>query len=173
LEAAGMTEEDVPPLASSSRSQLSSLPIITPTSSSNWPVKPIGDDFFAKALVNGHDAPRANGDVADEGAAELSSWGNDNPLNRMDDGAGDEDGDAEEEDGGWDLDAEVPEEETVEEQAHVEESTPEDSMTPGISESEIWVRNSPLAADHIAAGSFDSAMTVRSSLLSPILFWTK
>lgn len=168
LDAAGMTEEDVPALASgSSGARLAPPPIVTSTASSNWPVKPIGDNFFAKALLNGHDAPRANGDVADEGAAELSSWGNENPLHAsLDDGHGDggQDEDGEEEAEGWDLDAEVPEEAHEEEQNHEDENAaPEDAMSPGISEHEIWVRNSPLAADHIAAGSFETAMQVRNS----------
>ncbi|GAA5874214.1 hypothetical protein JCM3774_006766, partial [Rhodotorula dairenensis] len=33
-------------------------------------------------------------------------------------------------------------------------------VQPGISESELWVRNSPLAADHVAAGSFETAMAL-------------
>jgi len=38
--------------------------------------------------------------------------------------------------------------------------------TPGVTEPELWVRNSPFAADHVAAGSFDSAMQVGSQLIS-------
>jgi coatomer subunit alpha len=33
--------------------------------------------------------------------------------------------------------------------------------TPGVCETELWVRNSPFTADHVAAGSFETAMQVR------------
>lgn len=32
---------------------------------------------------------------------------------------------------------------------------------PGVKETELWVRNSPFAPDHVAAGSFETAMQVR------------
>lgn len=35
--------------------------------------------------------------------------------------------------------------------------------TPGVNETELWVRNSPLAADHVAAGSFETAMQVSNT----------
>jgi coatomer protein complex subunit alpha (xenin) len=41
-----------------------------------------------------------------------------------------------------------------------EELTPGASR--GVDEMDLWVRNSPFAADHVAAGSFESAMKVRS-----------
>lgn len=158
-----MTEEDVPSLASSSRSTLAPPVVVNPGASQDWPSRPVGDNFFAKALANGHsitEAPRTNGDVADQGAAELSAWGAEDPLAVDESGADAEDGEE-----GWDIDVEVPE--TADEQqdeAEVEDAVPEDNMSPGITENEIWVRNSPLAADHVAAGSFETAMQV--SLLS-------
>ncbi|ODV91171.1 hypothetical protein CANCADRAFT_117644 [Tortispora caseinolytica NRRL Y-17796] len=42
-----------------------------------------------------------------------------------------------------------------------EDFADEDSVVPmqtGVAETDLWVRNSPIAADHIAAGSFESAM---------------
>jgi coatomer subunit alpha len=32
--------------------------------------------------------------------------------------------------------------------------------TSGVSESDLWIRNSPFAGDHVAAGSSDTAMQV-------------
>jgi len=158
-----MTEEDVPSVASSSRSTLAPPVVVNPGASQDWPSRPVGDNFFAKALAkalaNGHsitEAPRTNGDVADQGAAELSAWGAEDPLAVDESGADAEDGEE-----GWDIDVEVPE--TADEQqdeAEVEDAVPEDNMSPGITENEIWVRNSPLAADHVAAGSFETAMQV-------------
>lgn len=154
-----MTEEDVPAIASSSRSTLAPPVVVNPGATQDWPSRPVGDNFFAKALANGHsitEAPRTNGDVADQGAAELSAWGAEDPLAVDESGADAEDGEE-----GWDIDVEVPETADEEkDEAEVEDAVPEDNMSPGITENEIWVRNSPLAADHVAAGSFETAMQV-------------
>ena len=47
-----------------------------------------------------------------------------------------------------------------EEEAAEEEADLGAGATPGVSETELWTRNSPFAADHVAAGSFDTAMQV-------------
>ena len=63
--------------------------------------------------------------------------------------------------GAWDLDADAEEaEEEKEEEAAEEEADLGAGATPGVSETELWTRNSPFAADHVAAGSFDTAMQV-------------
>lgn len=169
LEAAGMTEEDVPPIASSSRSTLAPPAVVNPGSAQDWPSRTVGDNFFAKALANGHsitEAPRTNGDSADQGAAELSAWGAEDPLAVDESGADEEDGEE-----GWDLDAEVPETaDEVNDEAEVEEAVPEDNMSPGITENEIWVRNSPLAADHVAAGSYETAMQLLNRQVGAVNF---
>ena len=165
LEAAGMTEDEVPQLggALASSSKLAPPQPLNPSFRQDWPIRPIGDSFFARALANGHgsaeQASALTGEASNEGAAELSAWGADNPL-AVEDGA-DEDDD---EDGeGWDIDVDIPDAPVdVAEENEVEEAVPEDGMAPGTSESDIWVRNSPLAADHVAAGSFETAMTVRA-----------
>lgn len=41
----------------------------------------------------------------------------------------------------------------------------ETNISTGIKETDLWIRNSPLAADHIAAGSFESAMQVKKFLM--------
>jgi coatomer subunit alpha len=174
LEAAGMTEEDVPALASSSTGHLAPPRVIT-GGTLDWPSRPIGDNYFAKALANGHSltdtngAIRSNGEVADEGAAELSAWGNEDGLAAVVDDAG---LDGEEEEEGWDLDAEVPEVSGADaEEAEVEETTAGvEGMAPGISENDIWVRNSPLAADHVAAGSFETAMQLLNRQVAAVEF---
>ena len=149
LHQGGKTEadlEDLPPLR---QSPLSIPPIITSTSSLNWPIVPTSENFFEKSLVNGHipEAPYADGldDMAASAAQpERDEWDEDGtrPL------AG------EEEEGGWDL------EEEEEAQTAEEDEEEEIVGAPGVSEVEFWVRNSPFAADHVAAGSFETAMQV-------------
>jgi coatomer protein complex subunit alpha (xenin) len=151
LHQAGKTEadlEDLPPLR---RSQLALPPIITSTSGLNWPTVPTSENFFEKALVNGHipEAPYTDGldDMAASAAQpERDEWDEDGARPPA----------AEEEEGGWDL------EEDEDEAAQTAEEGQEEEVVggPGVSEVEFWVRNSPFAADHIAAGSFETAMQV-------------
>jgi coatomer subunit alpha len=61
---------------------------------------------------------------------------------------------------GWDLGEEGEDEAT-----EIPE-VPEE----GISDAEYWVRNSPLAADHIAAGSFESAMQLLNRQVGAVNF---
>ena len=37
------------------------------------------------------------------------------------------------------------------------------SASHGVAETDLWVRNSPFAADHVAAGAFESAMQLLNS----------
>ena len=68
------------------------------------------------------------------------------------------------EEGGWDLDADADEPEGDEEEQGPEEDLG-DGITPGVSETALWVRNSPFAGDHVAAGYFETAMQVNTHSL--------
>ncbi|KAG0214172.1 hypothetical protein BGX31_001147 [Mortierella sp. GBA43] len=61
-------------------------------------------------------------------------------------------------DGRWDLDADLAAELHGETGAIVAEDCGLTILVAGQSEAEIWCRNSPLAADHVAAGAFESAI---------------
>ena len=47
---------------------------------------------------------------------------------------------------------------------------PTDAAGPGSSEAEMWARNSPLAADHVAAGSFETAMQLLNRQVGAVNF---
>ena len=69
--------------------------------------------------------------------------------------------DVDPEEGGWDLGGgDAPQEEAETEAAVTVEEEPDTGAgaSPGVKETELWVRNSPFPADHVAAGSFESAM---------------
>jgi coatomer protein complex subunit alpha (xenin) len=164
LEEAGMTEEDLPPPPQNAgHSALAPPPISFSQADQNWPIKDLGISFFDRALANGAvngESLGATGESAANGGDEqLDAWAADDVVAGEN---GDEDGDGEDE--GWDLDAEVvaPEEdeEVVDDVATGGETDLSEGVTKGVSEDEWWVRNSPLAADHAAAGSFESAMQV-------------
>jgi coatomer protein complex subunit alpha (xenin) len=158
LEEAGMTEDDLPPPPQNAGHSSLAPPVASfSQAEANWPIKNLGESFFDRALANGgvegFVGQEANGDAGET----LDAWaagGADEPM-----GEDEEEG---AEDEGWDLDAEVvaPEEEDVTEEAAAGEADLSEGVSQGVGENEMWTRNSPLAADHAAAGSFESAMQV-------------
>nr|GAT59180.1 coatomer alpha subunit [Mycena chlorophos] len=165
LQAAGMTETDVEDVPSYGRSTLKPPPVINNTTDQNWPVVSAGQNFFDQALANGALEPGSaptyvNGDAAGGASSALDAWARDEEE-------GPDDIDPEE--GGWELDAG---DEAQAEEEEVEEAQDEElpGSTPGISETEHWVRNSPLAPDHVAAGSFDTAMQLLNRQLGIVNF---
>jgi coatomer subunit alpha len=63
------------------------------------------------------------------------------------------------EEGGWELDVGEGAPIAVDDVAVVADDMGA-GATSGVSESDLWIRNSPFAGDHVAAGSFDTAMQV-------------
>lgn len=156
LEEAGLTEADMDDVPDFGQSTLKPPPVVKSTANLNWPTISTGQSYFEKSLINGHA----------EGDAEPSSY-----INGIDGGAGGGLGDwmgqdeaADEEEGedeaGWDLDTEEITAQVDVGEEVVEGGDAGAGAVPGVSETELWVRNSPFAADHVAAGSFESAMQV-------------
>jgi coatomer subunit alpha len=166
LQAAGLSESDIEDVPSFGSSSLGPPPVITSTSNLNWPSLLNGENFFDKALANGHlegGEEYANGDAGGAADEALDQWAHDEEV-----------GEQEEEEGGWDLDAGGEEAVEVED----EFTTPADEdlgagASPGIKETELWIRNSPFAADHVAAGSFETAMQVYLTAKSSYRFCSK
>jgi Coatomer (COPI) alpha subunit C-terminus len=162
LEAAGLSEADIDDVPTFPASNLKPPPIVTSTAILNWPSVSAGENFFDRALADGKleggiEPVYANGDVAGAAASSaLDAWAREEEVH--------DEINLEEE--GWELDAEGEEPHSE----HMEEEAVEDELgagaTPGVSETELWVRNSPLAVDHVAAGSFESAMQVSETLES-------
>lgn len=159
LEATGLTEDQInmPKLGE----PLTPPKPVVPTYQANWPTKATSQSFFEKALlgqVEGlslEDEPSgANGF---EGADEEDTAKQSGAL-----GEADEDEDA----AGWDMgDDIVPE---VEE-GFVNVETAETGGA-GISEADMWARNSPLAVDHVAGGSFETAMQLLNRQVGAVNF---
>lgn len=159
--AAGMDEADIEDVSSLGGPPLGPPPVITATSSYLWPSLAAEENFFDKALANGHVADYINGDVAADGATTLDSWGADDagaPVNGTDELVV-------EEGEGWGLDEDAGDELVGANLNAADDVVPEDEgdaagASPGVLEPELWTRNSPFAGDHAAAGSFESAMQV-------------
>lgn len=158
LETAGLTEADVDDIPSFGTSSLRPPPVITPTTDLLWPSLSTGESFFDKALVNGQleggvEPAYVNGDAAAAVNSALDAWAKEEEVHD----------DLDPEEGGWELDADGGEfqDATEEPAADVDEELGA-GATPGPNETELWVRNSSLAVDHVAAGSFESAMQVNT-----------
>lgn len=159
LEAAGLTEADVDDVPSFGRSTLKPPLVITSTANLNWPSLSTGESFFDKALANGglegSDDTYLNGDAATASrTAALDSW------------AKDEEAQEEVDEDGWELEGEAEEAPAVEAEEAEAVATEADlgaGATPGVPETELWARNSPFAADHVAAGAFESATQVSAT----------
>lgn len=153
LEACGLTEEDI---SLPSLGEASKIPnVIVPTYKSNWPVKPASHSSFEKALlseVTGEESIENGYDMVEE---------EEGGVTRSDElGGVDEEEDAT----GWDMDDDIQ----IEEEANLVDV--EASSGPASSEADLWARNSPLAADHVAAGSFDTAMQLLNRQVGAVHF---
>ena len=158
LEVAGLSEADVDDVPSFGTSTLKPPPVVNKTTDLNWPTINVGENYFEKALANGAlegGEPYVNGiDGAAAGSSALDDWAKDEETQE----------EIPPDDGGWDLDADAEEaEEEEEEEPDLEEELGA-GATPGVSETVLWARNSPFAGDHIAAGSFETAMQVSTDI---------
>lgn len=156
LEIAGLTEADIDDVPSFGTSTLGPPPVINKTTDLNWPAINIGENDFEKALTNGvleGGEPYVNGiDGTAAGSSALDDWAKDEVVQE----------DLPPEEGGWDLDVDADESEREEEEPEPEEELGA-GITPGVSETALWVRNSPFAGDHVAAGYFETAMQVNTN----------
>ncbi|KLJ08080.1 coatomer protein complex, subunit alpha (xenin) [Blastomyces silverae] len=156
LESCGLTEEEI--TLPSLGKPITQLPrAIVPTFKSNWPVKAASHSSFEKALLGevGEDvgAP-TNGYEAEEGE-DVGGLGRDALGEEHD----------EEDAAGWDMGDEINVED-VEDFVNVESA----AGGAGTTEADIWARNSPLAADHVAAGSFETAMQLLNRQVGVVNF---
>jgi len=155
LESCGLTEDQVT-LPSIGEPLHPPRPIV-PTFKSNWPVKSAGHSSFEKALL---------GEV---GAVDEESVANGHDLEEEEEeaaGVAHEKLEEEEEDAaGWDMGDEI----NVEDD-HDFVNVDSAEAGAGSSEADLWARNSPLAADHVAAGSFDTAMQLLNRQVGAVNF---
>ncbi|RKF53627.1 putative coatomer subunit alpha [Erysiphe neolycopersici] len=157
LEVSGLTEDQIklPPIGS----PLFPVKPVVSTFKANWPTKASSQSFFEKALLGQVDGLSME---EDQMAIVDSQTTCDYEGLKLNSESVPED---DESVAGWDMgDDIIPE---VESNFVSIEKTEEDA---GISEADIWARNSPLAADHAAAGSFDTAMQLLNRQLGAINF---
>jgi coatomer protein complex subunit alpha (xenin) len=158
LEASGLTEDQIS--APTLGTPLSPARPIVPTFKSNWPVRGTSSSVFEKALLGqsegiADEAPATNGHGDEDLEPDVSAARD----GQLDDGEEDEDV------GGWDMGDDVD----VEAEGDFVNVESADAGA-GSSEADMWARNSPVAADHVAAGSFETAMQLLNRQVGAVNF---
>lgn len=163
LEASGLTEDQISvPISGTS---MAPPRTIVQTHKTNWPVKEASHSSFEKALLGDtgaavDDAPEP--DLLDEDLPVVEQK-NGLPAADDDEEAGD----------GWDMGDDIAIDAAAADSDFVNVDNPDavaQAVGPGSSEADIWSRNSPLAADHVAAGSFDTAMQLLNRQICAVDF---
>ena len=157
LKAAGLTEEQITlPVIGQS---LNVPKLVVPTHKANWPVKATSQSFFEKALLGeaggAEDIPAMNGFDNEEVGPQDEMMTRDGQLGE------DEDEDAT----GWDMGDDI----NMEAESDFVNIDSADAGT-GSSEADLWTRNSPIPADHAAAGSFETAMQLLNRQVGAVQF---
>ncbi|KAL9687190.1 hypothetical protein QQ045_031588 [Rhodiola kirilowii] len=136
----------------------------------DWPLLRVMKGMFDGGLdAAGRGAPDEDDEAADGDWGEELDAINDDVLQNGDIAAILENGegaDENEEEGGWDLeDLELPPEADTPRASAATRSSAFVAPTPGMPISQIWTQRSSLAAEHAAAGNFDTAMRLLSRQL--------
>lgn len=154
ITAAGLTEAELQDLPAPSSSTLKPPTVVSTSPASNWPTIPV-ENVFDHAMLNGNgfvleEEPQAQGADVNAASVALDDWAAEDAVH-----------DEEQGDGAWDLEGE---EDAFVDAEGDDAALADEELTPGasrgMSETEFWTRNSPFAADHVAAGSFETAMQV-------------
>ena len=159
LDASGLTEDQIklPQIGS----PIDAPRIVVKTHNANWPVKSASHSYFEKALMGEVEGLEDGSGSAADAFGDEDEFGGDEPAPQN----GLKGEENEDEGEGWDMgddinvevDAELADVEGVE-------------IGAGSSEADIWTRNSPIAADHVAGGSFESAMQLLNRQVGAVNF---
>jgi coatomer protein complex subunit alpha (xenin) len=159
LEATGLTEDQLT-MPTLGKSLTPPKPVV-PTFKLNWPTKATSQSFFEKALL-GQVENLSLEEEPKSGAAALGEEMEDVSIAKN----GALPDDDEEDAAGWDMgDEDIPEADSD----FVNVDTAEAGGA-GSSEASLWARNSPLAADHVAGGSFETAMQLLNRQVGAVSF---
>ncbi|KAK9108942.1 hypothetical protein Sjap_017002 [Stephania japonica] len=136
----------------------------------DWPLLRVMKGIFEGTLDNaGRAIAEEDEEAADGDWGEELDIGDADGMQNGDVGVVVEDGEVNEdneEEGGWDLeDLELPAELDTPKAAVNARSSVFVTPTPGMPVSQIWIQKSSIAADHAAAGNFDTAMRLLSRQL--------
>jgi len=172
ISAFNLDPEKLPPVNPNAKLLRPPVPILQ--NEGNWPLLAVSKTLF-ETKGGLKDTASAGIDIGDSGDAGGEGWG-DSDLVIYEDGGFGDDGEEklaiDEEGGGWDVgddDLELP--------ADMDMGLPSGEgdgyfvpPTKGTNPSQVWVNNSHLPGDHVAAGSFDSAARLLNEQLGVVCF---
>ncbi|KAK9670961.1 hypothetical protein K7432_017183, partial [Basidiobolus ranarum] len=167
LTSAGLSPEDITETLPPGNLLQPAAPV-SKRNESNWPVLGISKSPFENAFANIANADNMDADVqaneTDAGWGDIDGAG---PSEHLHIGEYDETIEV----SGWDLDADLKLDADLGADL-LNGGVPAEFVMPssGVSEFELWCKNSPMVADHIAAGSFDSAMQLLHTQIGAINF---
>ncbi|KND01360.1 coatomer subunit alpha [Spizellomyces punctatus DAOM BR117] len=172
LAAAGL---DAPPAGIAPGQLLKTPTPILRQQDSNWPHLPVARSFFEEGLLGG--APVASATkVEDQVMKDVAGWEDAEDIDvgarpglEVENGQIDIDVGGGE---GWDFegDLDIPSAPQGVPSAASETATGFTPPTAGTNFADLWVRNSALAADHAAAGSFETAMQLLNRQIGAVNF---
>ena len=134
---------------------------VVPTHKANWPVKAASHSFFEKALLGEVDGVEDGGVPSSNGFGHADDITGDEVMTRDAQLGDEEDEDA----AGWDMGDDI----NIEVESDFVNVDSADAGA-GSSEADLWARNSPIAADHAAAGSFETAMQLLNRQIGAVNF---
>ncbi len=159
LEASGLTEDQIS-LPTIGKPLQPPKPIVH-THQANWPVKAASHSFFEKALLGEVGAVDDDVPQTSNGFGHVEAVPEDEAVTRDGQLGDEEDEDA----AGWDMGDDI----NVEVESDFVNVDSADAGA-GSSEADLWARNSPIAADHAAAGSFETAMQLLNRQVGAVNF---
>ncbi|KAG4304773.1 hypothetical protein PORY_001826 [Pneumocystis oryctolagi] len=133
------------------------------TFEANWPLKPVTQTWIEKALFEQLHSMTINDQYPHYNDIDTMIDINDKSSIDNQKDIASENTDNE----GWDIDDDIVINTATQSDEDLEIMT---DISSGIKETDHWIRNSPLAADHIAAGSFESAMKLLNRQVAIVNF---
>lgn len=136
-------------------------PVVS-TFKSNWPNKASSQSYFESALLGQVEGLSLEDESNTANGIEAEHASKEETADKLIATAGEDDDDA----AGWDMgDDDVPEIDN--DFVNVDS---EEAGGAGSCEADIWARNSPLAVDHVAGGSFETAMQLLNRQVGAVQF---
>jgi len=162
LEATGLTEDQLtmPTVGSA----VTVTQPVVPTHKMNWPTKATSQSFFEKALMGQMEGLTLEDDTTAAANGLGLEDADEQDVAKRNGATADVDED--EDAAGWDMGEDVvPEVDS--DFVNVESA---DAGGAGSSEADLWARNSPLGVDHVAGGSFETAMQLLNRQVGAVNF---
>ncbi|EMR08383.1 hypothetical protein PNEG_03223 [Pneumocystis murina B123] len=130
------------------------------TFEANWPLKPMTQTWIEKALFNQLDLMTIEDEYSQYDNVDTAT-----NLNKSNVEQNQKNTVTEDLDEGWNIDDDIVSNADIQ---ISEDIKTEIDISSGIKETDLWIRNSPLAADHIAAGSFETAIQLLNRQIAAV-----